>query len=114
MTGSLRDRLKYALERIASLKQRFQRTPQMEQRTMQAFFAYDPPSYAGRVLLLETELSPARCTLASTWKGLLTGPVESRKVAGNHVSVLVEPNISKLAATISRCTGQTATLSHRR
>jgi amino acid adenylation domain-containing protein len=101
MTGTWRHKIKYAFERVDALLKRFRRVPPVENEVLQALFSYNPPSYDGAVLLLETELSPAQCDIVSTWSGLLTGPVDHRRVPGNHVSVLLEPNIQTLAEQIN-------------
>ena len=100
MAGSVRHKLLYLQARVYALLQRLRRVPPLEKRVLEAFFSYHPPSYSGRVLLLETELSPAHCDIASTWEGILTGPVEIKTVPGNHVSALLEPHISSVAQRI--------------
>jgi amino acid adenylation domain-containing protein len=63
--------------------------------------AYQPRSYRGRVAVYTTA-DGARYTGSRTlgWHRYVDGLVETRRIPGDHVSMLLEPNIDVLAAAV--------------
>jgi amino acid adenylation domain-containing protein len=62
---------------------------------------YQPRAYSGRVMLYTTS-DGARYTGHATlgWDKYVTGPLEMRRVPGDHVSMLYQPHIDVLASAI--------------
>jgi thioesterase domain-containing protein len=63
--------------------------------------AYQPREYSGRVMLYTTS-DGARYTGHATlgWDKYVTGPLDIRRVPGDHVSMLYQPHIDVLASAI--------------
>jgi thioesterase domain-containing protein/acyl carrier protein len=63
--------------------------------------AYEPGRYAGRVITYTTA-DGARYTGSKTlgWHRYVDGSIEVRRIPGDHVSMLLEPNIDVLAAAV--------------
>ncbi len=69
-----------------------------------AFDNYKPKKYFGDVLFFEAEdrlSSIADITVSSTWHHLIEGSIENHEVAGNHISMLMQPNITDLAKRLN-------------
>jgi amino acid adenylation domain-containing protein len=62
---------------------------------------YDPPRYPGRVVAYTTAEN-RRYTGSPTlgWDRYVDGPLEVRRVPGDHVSMLLDPNVEALAAAM--------------
>jgi amino acid adenylation domain-containing protein len=62
---------------------------------------YEPPRYSGRVVAYSTAEN-RRYTGFETlgWDRYVKGPVEVRRVPGDHVSMLLDPNVEALAAAM--------------
>jgi thioesterase domain-containing protein len=60
-----------------------------------------PRSYSGRVMIYTTG-DGARYTGSATlgWERYVSGPLEARRVPGDHVSMLLDPNVEALAAAM--------------
>jgi thioesterase domain-containing protein/acyl carrier protein len=63
--------------------------------------AYDPPPYRGHVIAYTTAENRRYTGWATLgWDRYVDGPLTLRRVPGDHVSMLVEPNVDVLAATM--------------
>ena len=61
---------------------------------------YRPQPYSGRVVYFKSEDTRVR---VAGWQKLMTDGLEIRSVTGNHLSMLVEPNLKTLAETLKGC-----------
>jgi thioesterase domain-containing protein len=61
---------------------------------------YRPKPYAGRITLLRSE---DRAHDPSLWTPFSAEPVEVHTVAGDHVSMVVEPYVTTLAVRLQQC-----------
>jgi thioesterase domain-containing protein len=63
--------------------------------------AYDPPRYTGPVVAYTTaENRRYTGSAALGWDRYIDGPLELRPVPGDHVSMLLEPNVDAVAAAM--------------
>jgi len=116
--------IKYHLGRLAALKggyvtdfvrgrvDRFRKrlrpeAEAYEQRFFQALEKYVPPRYPGRVLALAPEHMPDSRDPFMHWKESVTGPLEIRKVPGDHERMFVE-GAATIAAAIDEAMAQAA------
>lgn len=60
---------------------------------------YRPKPYGGRTVVYVDDQAPIEAVRAR-WQRLLTGPWELVTVAGDHFTVLREPNVRALAADL--------------
>ena len=61
---------------------------------------YIPQPYSGRAVYLKSEDIRER---VSGWESLMKEGLEVRQVRGNHLSMLVEPNVEILAGALKEC-----------
>ena len=67
----------------------------LEQVLAFASAMYKPKPYGGRVAVLraDTKLDPA----LSGWRDVVTGPIETHELGGNHLGIFFEPHVQHLA-----------------
>ena len=80
-----------------------QARPSLWMRNLRAIEqAYEPPRYHGRVVAYTTAENRRYTGWATLgWDRYVDGPLTLRRVPGDHVSMLVEPNVDVVAATMS-------------
>jgi amino acid adenylation domain-containing protein len=61
---------------------------------------YAPRPYSGQAIYLKSEDTRERVT---GWEKLMTNGLEIRPVKGNHLTMLVEPNLRSLGETLREC-----------
>ena len=67
-----------------------------------AYFKYEPRPYSGDVIVLRAS-KQLRGSMGDTWlgwKGVINGNLEVHEVPGHQQNILLEPNVSRLAAEI--------------
>jgi amino acid adenylation domain-containing protein len=75
----------------------------------QAFIDYWPRPYPGRVTLLRVPRHPLICSYdtAKGWGVLARGGVDVRLIAGAHHTILAQPDVRSLGATLRACLDET-------
>ncbi|HEU5226425.1 MAG TPA: hypothetical protein VFU49_01355, partial [Ktedonobacteraceae bacterium] len=98
---------------------RFRRFARMQKSLLYALRSYSPTVYAGRITLFRTQTSAAIesesvPSLAGTlpgacvdrWARFSSRELEISIVPGEHATLMSEPDVSALAAILSRCLAQ--------
>jgi thioesterase domain-containing protein len=77
----------------------------------QAWAAYEPSPYGGRVLLLAARRQPLGILPDPLlgWGGLLTGDLRVREIPGFRQTLLDEPDVALLASEVAEGLGACAT-----
>ena len=72
-----------------------------------AWHTYNPKKYSGKILLFRAQDRPSEFEDDETlgWRTCVTGPIEVHVVAGDHVTMMQLPHVSRLAETLSRYLG---------
>jgi aspartate racemase len=71
--------------------------------------AYRPSVYSGRVVVFRPEAAgPLRLEGATGWAPLATGGIEVREVPGEHHTIMQEPYVRALAASLRECLDRAA------
>jgi acyl-CoA synthetase (AMP-forming)/AMP-acid ligase II/thioesterase domain-containing protein/acyl carrier protein len=70
-----------------------------------AFTQYVPMTYPGKMILFRPGAQPPDCHPEPYmgWTGLAAGGLEIRDVPGEHQSLIVEPQVQRLAASLREC-----------
>jgi aspartate racemase len=71
---------------------------------------YIPQTYSGKVTLFRATSKPVQSfdPLTYGWAALVVGGVEVLEVPGTHLTLLKEPHVQHLAASLSNCINRTA------
>jgi amino acid adenylation domain-containing protein len=98
---------------------RFRRFASMQKSLLYALRSYHPAVYAGRITLFRTQTSaaiesepvpslsgPISSACADRWSRFSSTELEIFMVPGEHATLMNEPDVETLAATLSRCLTQ--------
>jgi len=102
------EQLAYVLERLRKEKvilndmdlSQLRRHLQVYEAHISCLRGYRPKPYAGRITLLRSEDAKPDPSL---WAVLSAKPLEVHTVAGDHLSMIVEPHVQSLAAQLQEC-----------
>ncbi|HEX4147958.1 MAG TPA: thioesterase domain-containing protein, partial [Pirellulales bacterium] len=75
------------------------------QANVQAIAGYQPRRYAGPVTLLKAAQQAVELPSDDIlgWRWYLTGSIDVHVIPGNHVHMLIEPNVQRVASVLARC-----------
>src|SRR5207249_6126446 len=71
----------------------------------QAVLGYQARPYAGPAVLLQPIRRPKKQDFRKGWAGMVRGEFTAIDVPGDHLSMVQEPDLRKLGATMSLCLG---------